>query len=324
MYLTPGAASTLGERLLQHGISRRSFLKFCSILASSMALPAAIAPRMALALSNARPCVIYMSFQECTGCLESLLNSHGVAIENLILDAISLDYQETLQAAAGHQSEQWRDEVIAANYGKYILIVDGSIPQDGNSGYFVSAAESGLARLNKTAAGAAFIVAVGTCASFGGIAHAYPNPTGAVGVRDIVKDRPIINVSGCPPIAEVITGVLAYYLTFQKLPTLDSLGRPTVYYGKTVHDDCYREESYEDGPRAKSFDDSFARNGNCLFNLGCKGPVTHNACSTLRWNQGTSFPIQSGHGCIGCSEPDFWDAGGLYVRGPEADAEHDD
>jgi hydrogenase small subunit len=105
---------------------------------------------------------------------------------------------------------------------------------------------------------------------------------------------------------------LAHFLTFGSLPELDSKGRPKAFYGETIHDRCYRRPFYDQGKFAKTFDDEGARNGWCLFELGCKGPVTYNACATVKWNGGTSWPVESGHGCLGCSEPDFWDAGGFY------------
>lgn len=309
----PAEPGTVGERLVNFGVSRRGFLKFCTALTSTMALEASMAPKLAYALSTSRPCIIYMSFQECTGCLESLVNSYSTTIENLILTSFSLDYQETLQAAAGSAAEAARNEAMTKNAGKYILVVDGSIPANANSGFFVSAGESGVDRLNKAAANAAFVVAVGSCAAFGGLPGASPNPTGAVAVSSIIKNKTVVNVSGCPPIAEVITGVLAYYLTNNALPALDANKRPTMYYGKTVHKSCYREEN-EGAGRVTSFGDAAARAGGCLRPLGCKGPRTYAACATMRWNQGLSFPIQSGHGCIGCTEPGFWDFGGLYIN----------
>ena len=112
--------------------------------------------------------------------------------------------------------------------------------------------------------------------------------------------------------AVVITGVLAHYLTFGSIPELDHLGRPKVFYGQSIHDRCYRRPFYDKGQFAETFDDEGARKGWCLFKLGCKGPTTYNACATTKWNNGTSFPIESGHPCIGCSEPDFWDGGGFY------------
>jgi hydrogenase small subunit len=168
----------------------------------------------------------------------------------------------------------------------------------------------------EAARGAAAIVAVGSCASFGGIPKANPNPTGATSVTEVMKaegiDKPVINISGCPPIPTALTGVLAQYLTFGRLPELDHLGRPKAFFGQNIHDRCYRRPFYERGQFAETFDDEGAKKGWCLFKLGCKGPVTYNACATIKWNNGAGFPIEGGHGCLGCSEPDFWDWGGFY------------
>ena len=303
---------TVGEGLAQRGVTRREFLQYCSSLAALLALPPAMASVMAEAISKARrQSVIWLSFQECTGCTESITRSHSPTLENLIFDMISLDYHHTLQAASGEAAEHARLQSMKDNDGKYLLIVDGSIPM-GNPGYSVIAGISNHDMLVETAKGAAAIVAVGTCATYGGIPMADPNPTGAVSVSDIIKDKPIINVPGCPPIPVVMTGVLAHFLTFGGIPELDDLGRPKSFYGETIHDRCYRRPFYDQGKFAETFDDEAARNGWCLFKLGCKGPVTHNACATTKWNDGTSFPIESGHGCIGCSEPKFWDAGPFY------------
>ncbi len=125
-------------------------------------------------------------------------------------------------------------------------------------------------------------------------------------------DKPIINVSGCPPIPEVVTGTLLQFITTGQVPDLDEHRRPKAFFGNTIHDRCYRRSFYDQGKFAKSFDDEGARNGWCLYELGCKGPTTYNACATLKWNGGTSFPIESGHGCLGCSEPGFWDKGSFY------------
>ncbi|MCB1724262.1 MAG: hydrogenase small subunit [Gammaproteobacteria bacterium] len=303
---------SLSEVLRQQGVSRRGFLKFCAATASMLALGPGMAPVIAAALEKARrPSVIWLSFQECTGCTESLTRSHSPSVEGLIFDAISLDYHHTLQAAAGTAAEAAREAAMQANPDGYLVVVDGSIPL-GNPGYSTIAGVSNVDMLREVAAGATAIVAVGTCAAFGGLPHAAPNPTGAVSVSDIIKDKPIINVPGCPPIPVVITGVLAHFLVFGQLPELDGLGRPMAFFGHNIHDRCYRRPFYEQGKFAETFDDEGARQGWCLYKLGCKGPVTYNACATAKWNQGTSFPIQSGHGCLGCSQPDFWDQGGFY------------
>ncbi|MBL3588439.1 MAG: hydrogenase small subunit [gamma proteobacterium endosymbiont of Lamellibrachia anaximandri] len=303
---------TLGESLRQQGVSRRGFLKFCTTTASMMALPPAMVPAIAEALEKARrPSVIWLSFQECTGCTESLTRAHAPTIENLIFDHISLDYHHTLQAAAGEGAEAAREAAMHENFGKYIVVVDGSIPLK-DPGFSTIAGISNLDMLKETVAGAAAVIAVGSCAAFGGLPHASPNPTGAVSVSEIIKDKPVVNVSGCPPIPTVISGVLAHFLTFGGLPELDDLGRPKVFYGQSIHDRCYRRPFYDKGLFAETFDDEGARKGWCLYRMGCKGPMTYNACATTKWNQGTSWPVESGHGCLGCSEPDFWDGGGFY------------
>ncbi len=302
----------LGQVLREQGVSRRGFLKYCATLTSLMALPPTMAGAVAEALEGARrPSVIWLSFQECTGCTESLTRSHAPTLEGLIFDHLSLDYHHTLQAAAGAAAEEAREVAMAENRDRYLLVVDGSIPL-GDPGYSTIAGVSNLAMLKEVAAHAAAVIAVGTCAAYGGLPHASPNPTGAAAVTDIVDDRPVVNVPGCPPIPVVISGVLAHFLTFGRLPELDSLGRPLAFYGNSIHDRCYRRPFYDRGQFANDFDDEGAKQGWCLYKLGCKGPVTHNACATLKWNEGTSFPIEAGHGCLGCSEPDFWDRGGFY------------
>ncbi len=311
--------ATIGEVLRNRGISRRSFLQFCTAIASLLALPPSMVPRLAQALEQARrPSVLWLEFQACTGCTETLTRSDAPTVENLLFDVISLDSHDTLQAAAGHAAEAARMAAMKENWGNYLVMVDGSLPL-GNPGYSTIGGVSNVELLKEAAKGALAVVAVGTCAAFGGLPYAAPNPTGAVPVSAVVKDKPVINVSGCPPIPVVLTGVLAHYLTFGTIPELDMHGRPNVFFAQTIHDRCYRRPFYERGQFAESFDDEGAKQGWCLYKLGCKGPVTYNACATVKWNQGVSFPIEAGHGCIGCSEPNFWDHGSFYRSLPQGD-----
>ena len=312
---------TLSDILRSRQVSRRRFLQFCTLQASLMALPPSMIPVIANALESAkRPSIIWLSFQECTGCTESLTRSHAPTVEGLILDTISLDYHHTLQAASGEAAEAARKVAMQENQGNYMLAVDGSIPL-GNPGYSTIAGISNHEMLAETARDAAAIIAVGSCAAFGGIPHADPNPTGAVSVSDLITDKPIVNIPGCPPIPVVISGVLTHFLTFGALPELDDLNRPKVFFGKSIHDRCYRRPFYDKGLFAETFDDEGAKKGWCLYKLGCKGPTTFNACATIKWNAGTSFPIESGHPCLGCSEPNFWDGGDFYrsLSTPTAD-----
>lgn len=141
---------------------------------------------------------------------------------------------------------------------------------------------------------------------------AKPNPTHSVPITEIITDKPIVLVPGCPPIPEVMTAVVTYILTYDRIPPLDRLGRPKMFYGQRIHDKCYRRAHFDAGQFVEKFDDQGAKLGYCLYKVGCKGPTTYNACSTIRWNEGLSWPVQSGHGCIGCSEPNFFDKGSFY------------
>lgn len=303
---------TVSEALTQRGVSRREFLQFCTKLTSLLALPPTMIAVVAEALEQARrPSVIWLSFQECTGCTESLTRSDAPTLEGLILNTISLDYHHTLQAASGNRAEQARMEAMQEQNGQYILLVDGSIPL-GNPGFSTIAGISNQDMLQEVAKGASAIIAVGSCAAYGGLPMASPNPTGAVAINTLVQNKPVMCIPGCPPIPVVITGTLAHILAFGTLPELDSLQRPRAFYGQSIHDRCYRRPFYDMGLFAEEFDDEGARQGWCLYKLGCKGPITHNACATLKWNAGTSFPIEAGHPCLGCSEPQFWDGGGFY------------
>ena len=315
---------TVSDSLYDQGISRRSFLKFCAITASSLAITGVAVKAFTQALAVARhPSVIWLSFQACTGCSESLMRSGNpltdrLTVENLILNFVSLDFHGTLQVAAGAQAEAARRAAMEENFGKYVLIADGGIPTGDGEWLSAENGQSALGLLRETIEGAALVINVGTCASFGGLPAAAPNPTKAMGVGDLmaaglIPSRTLVNLSGCPPVPEVITGTIAYFLVNGALPPLDSLRRPMLYFGKTVHDCCPRLPHFEAGRFAASFDDDGARQGHCLLLLGCKGPDTFNACTTNKWNQGTSSPTQAGHGCIGCSEPNFWDhSGGVY------------
>ena len=289
------------ESLASRGVSRRSFAKYCATLASMMALPPMAGQAMAQALAAApaaarRPSVIWLPFQECTGCTEAITRSHSPTLESLIFESVSLDYQETLMAAAGHQAEEALQKAMKDNAGKYLLIVDGSIPLGLDGAYSCIGGRSNLETLKEVAKGAAAVIAMGSCSSFGGLPKANPNPTGAVSVSDIIKDKPVVNIPGCPPIPVVMTAVLAHFVTFGSLPELDKYGRPKSFYGETIHDRCYRRPFYDQGKFAKTFDDEGARNGWCLFELGCKGPVTYNSCATTsgmparpgRWSRVTA------------------------------------
>ena len=256
--------------------------------------------------------VIWLELQDCAGCSEALTRSQSPTLGDLVLSKITVEYHETLSAAAGFQAEAAKQAAMKKYAGQYILVVEGSVSPKDNGIYCTIGGRSSLDLLQEAAAGAAAIVATGNCAAFGGLPKAKPNPTGAKGVWEVIKDKPVVNIPGCPAIPEAFTGTLLHFLVFGALPELDNLHRPKLFYGNTIHDRCLRRPFYEAGKFAGSFDDEGARQGYCLYKLGCKGPTTYNACAVIKWSQGLSFPVQSGHPCLGCSEPNFWDGGGFY------------
>ena len=303
---------SLYDELVSKGISRRDFLKFCTIMGGFFGLQQSGIAQIVEAFENKpKKHVLWYHFQECTCCSESFLRASHPIVEQILLEMISLDYTDTLMAAAGKQAEDVRRKALEEYYGKYIMVVEGAIPT-GNPGYCTIAGEDALSLFEEGAKGAEAIIAWGNCASAGCIQAAYPNPTGARPVHKLFSGKPIINVQGCPPIADVMAGVITYIVTFGRLPELDNAGRPSNFYARRVHDSCYRRPAYDAGLFVQSFDDENAKKGYCLYYMGCKGPNTYNSCAIIKWNEGVSYPIQSGHGCIGCSESGFWDYKPMY------------
>ncbi|MEO8200506.1 MAG: hydrogenase small subunit [Gemmatimonadota bacterium] len=299
---------TLGDHLVERGVTRRDFLTFCGEIAVILGLGEMGGPQVAEALQTVkRPSVIWLQLQECTGCVESILRTAEPTMGDLILDLVSLDYQHTLMAGAGESVERAKQKAMQDNRGKYLLVVTGSIPLAENGIYTTIGGRTAKEIVEEAATGAAAILAVGACAHWGSIQASRPNPTGAVGVRDVIKDRPIINIAGCPPIGDVITATIVHYLTFNRLPDTDAEGRPLFAYGARIHDQCERRANFDAGQFVEVFDDEAARKGWCLYHVGCKGPATFSPCPILKWNTRTSWPIGAGHPCIGCTEPQFWD-----------------
>jgi hydrogenase small subunit len=312
---TNSAVETFYEIIRRQGISRRSFNKFCSLTAASLGLPPAFGSTIAHAMeTKPRIPVLWMHGLECTCCSESFIRSAHPLVKDVVLSMISLDYDDTLMAAAGDQAEQILQDIVRQYPGKYIVAVEGNPPLNEDGMYCIVGGRPFVERLKEVCKDAMAIIAWGSCASWGCVQAAKPNPTRATPVHKVILDKPVIKVPGCPPIAEVMTGVVTYILTFGKLPELDAQGRPKMFYGQRIHDKCYRRPHFDAGQFVELFDDEGAKQGYCLYKMGCRGPTTYNACSTVRWNDGVSFPIQSGHPCIGCAEEAFWDNGPFYQR----------
>ncbi|UCF67733.1 MAG: hydrogenase small subunit [Acidobacteriota bacterium] len=300
-------------QFMQHkGYSRREFIRFCNFAAIAAGIGTSGLSRVVQAFeSKPRPPVVWLHFQECTCCSESFIRSSHPIVADIVFDYLSLDYTQTLQAAAGAQAEASLHDTMSKYPGEYILLVEGAVPVNDGGVYCTIAGRSALQILEEAAENAAAIIAWGSCASNGCIQKANPNPTGATPIHELISQQ-VINVPGCPPIGDVMTAVVTHILVMGHPPDLDSQGRPKEFYGRRVHDTCYRRPYYDAGLFVEAWDDENARKGYCLYKMGCRGPATYNACSVTRWNEATSYPIQSGHGCIGCAENNFWDNGPFY------------
>jgi len=298
------------ESIEDQGLERRDFLKWASATTAMLMLPASFTPLVAEAavLMNRVP-VIWVELSDCAGNSEALLRSDGPKIDEIILDIISLEFHETLQAASGHQAEKQMNEAMEHFNGKYLLFVEGAVPlgMNGNYGTIGATGETFVDHLHRAAKGAAAVVAVGSCATYGGIPAAAPNPTDSVGVMDVVKGKPIINIPACPANPSNMVGVILHFVLTGMIPELDSLLRPKFAFGYRIHDNCERRAHFDAGEYVEEWGDEGAKNNFCLYKVGCKGPMTFNNCSIIRYNEGVNWPIGVGRGCIGCSEPDFWD-----------------
>ncbi len=287
------------------GVSRRDFMKICSALAATMALSEVAVPKIANAITDpSRPPVIWLHGSECTGCTMSLLKTEHPSLEELILNVISLEFHETVSAGAGHQALEALEHAMEEYAGKYVLVIEGAIPLKDEGVYCRVGGKNFVDEVHHVAEKAAAVIATGSCAAWGGVAAMEPNPTGCVGVKDVVKDKPVVNIPGCPPNPYNLLSTVVHYLTFGRLPSLDSENRPKFAYGRLIHEHCERRPHFDNGRFARAFGDEGHRQGYCLYYLGCKGPVTYANCSTLNFGDAGSgcWPVGIGHPCFGCAE----------------------
>lgn len=300
---------TISEHLKEAGVSRRNFIQLCTTLMIAAPVHLSLTQKasaweVAKAVGKAkRPSVVWLHFQDCTGCSETLLRTSRPDVADLILNVISLDYHETLMAASGYQAEAALKQAIDENLGKFVLVVEGSIPTKDQGQYMKLAGRPALQVLKEVGQKAAAVVAMGSCASWGGVPSSGPNPTGATGVDSILTEKPVVNLPGCPPNPYNLLAVVLEYATMGRLPALDEKNRPKFAYDRVIHDHCPRRAHFDAGRFAREFGDEGHRQGWCLYRLGCKGPVTHAACSTRHFNEVPDvWPIGIGSPCVGCTE----------------------
>ena len=296
------------KRIEKKGVSRREFMKFCSYLTATMGLSSSFVPKVAevFAAPKERPPIIWLNFAECTGCSEAMLRTMYPWVDELVVDLLSIEYHETIMAAAGHQAEEVLYSSAKKYKGKFICVVEGGIATKYDGAYGKIGGKTFLQIGKEIIPQAAAVVCMGTCACFGGIQAAKPNPGGYKGVGDALGVK-TLNLPGCPPNPVNLIGTIVNYILLGKLPALDNLGRPLFAYGKSVHDQCPRRSHFENEEFVTEFGSEEAALGYCLYKVGCRGPETYNNCPTAKFNGGTSWPVQAGHPCIGCSQPDFWD-----------------
>ena len=294
---------TLEERLEERGVSRRAFLQFCGVMAATLALPASYRTEIAEALGSVRrPVLIWRQFQDCAGNSESILRSPHPPVAEIVLEMLAWNYHELIMAGSGEQAEAMSSQAVRDLKGKYIAVIEGAIPT--GDGYCTIGGRSAVDIAREVAGNAAATLAVGACAWDGGLVQ--HGPTEGEGVQDVVPEANVVNLGGCPHNSANTVAVLVHYLTFKEMPALDQYNRPLFAYGDLIHDQCERRAYYDAGLFVEEWGDEGHRKGYCLYKMGCKGPAANYNCPNVRWNDGTSWPVEAGHNCIACASPNFW------------------
>ncbi len=298
--------TNVGAALARQGITRRQLAKFCSAALATLSMPERYLAQTIAAVSKAeKPVMVWLQFQDCTGCSESMLRSGHPDIADIVLDLLSWEYHELLMAGSGGYATALLDRIVKEQKGKYLVVVEGAIPSV--EGSCTIGGHSALEIAERVCRNAAATIAVGACAFDGGLVRSKPNPTGAMGVQEAVPGIKVINMAGCPHNPANTAAVLVHYLTFHDLPSLDQYNRPLFAYGRIIHDQCERRAHYDAGQFVTEWGDEGSRKGWCLYKMGCKGPAATFNCPVEQWNDHTSWPVRAGHGCIGCASPRFWD-----------------
>ncbi len=307
---------TVEDRLgILESLDRREFLNFCAKITATLGLASAFIPKVAKAIEQGarKPSVIWLHFAECTADSEAFIRSTYPSTEELLLNILSVDYHETLMAASGEAAEGALKSAMAENKGKYLAVCEGAIPMATPpgpagvpGGYLTLAGKTGIELAREVLKDAAAVICVGTCSSFGGVQAQRPNPTGAVGVEEATGIA-TLKIPGCPHNVINSVATIVNYLLLGSLPATDKHGRPLFAFGKRVHDQCQRRAHFDAGQFVEKFGDEAAKQGWCLYKVGCKGPQTYHNCPLVEYNDGCSWPVKGGHPCAGCSEPQFWD-----------------
>lgn len=288
-------------------ISRRSFLKWCTASAAALGLSNFELDNLEsiVMAAESTPPVIWLQGSGCSGCSISLLNTvQETTIDDLLINKISMKYHQSLMTSAGDMATSSIEETVAQYNGQFILIIEGAVPTNNNGIYCVIGEKNGqpwtmLDAVKELGPKAKYVIAAGTCASFGGIPKAGPNPTGVRRLdKEILKDKTrnkIINLPGCPVHPYTLTKTIIDLLLYG-MPRLESDGRPRAFYKEEIHEIC----------PFRGYDEVKCLGvKGCYKELGCKGPETDNNCPTRKWNNKVNWCIEAGHVCIGCADKDF-------------------
>jgi hydrogenase small subunit len=307
-------------------IARRDFLKLAAAaVAAGHLAPGALAKLRKVLASRDLPRVVWLQGSGCDGCAISLLNSiHFASVDDILLNTVDMKFQSNLQAAAGDLAVG-AAQAAGAEPG-YILIVEGAVPTGAGGKYcYIWENMTMLDAVTQFAVNASYIVALGACASYGGVTGGAPNTTGAMGVGGVIGNDPrLINLPGCPAHPDWLVGTLVYLITNGQMPPLDQHRRPLEYYGKRIHDNCFKRRRY---CGQITFAQKLSDPG-CMEYLGCKGKHTHSDCPLRKWNSpgpgeyGVNWCVEARSPCLGCVNPTFPDGMSPfyeYLPAPEED-----
>lgn len=323
---TEATATEFQSLLEARGVTRRSFMKLCGAIAAAAGLSQLAAPKVAQAVEDSvigaasgKLCpAIWIEGASCTGCTESFAQVDTPDPATVVLEMLSLNYSETLSAAAGYSMEEAKAQTIEKFKGEYILVYEGAVLEKWGGQALRVANEPGTKHLLEAAENAKYVVAFGSCAVNGGWMGATPNSSDALGVQQFLKKNnvatPVVNIPGCPGNPEHLVAVLVDVLMVGKVPELTDQGKPKQIFGQTIHDNCERRGHFENGEFVHEFGSEEEAKGYCLYALGCRGPQTYSNCGVTLWNHGRSWCVQAGSPCIGCCEADPNDPAQNWVQ----------
>ena len=292
------------------GLTRRDFMRATSAIGAAFGLEATgvmslVGEAQAKETAAGGVPVLWLQGQACSGCSVSLLNTiFYTTIDDLAVNVLDINFHPNLTAAAGNMAVAQVERTYRK--GGYVLVLEGAIPA-GSGGAFCNL-WPGMTfekAVERYAGRAAFIMGVGTCACYGGIPAAAPNPTGAHGLADSYGGKRVVKIPGCPIHPDWVVGTVAYILANGTAPALDAYGRPLTFFGRRLHGDHCPLKGMNEAHRPGQ--------GGCTKEMGCRGEKTYCDCNIRLWNggapgaKGVSWCSGAGAVCIGCSEPSFPD-----------------